>query len=161
MPISGFIRRSGLRIRPPNESRERQGNIGVSIRWLPTADHDRRMDLTRTGHIRRFQSAVSEPPIKPPFQPERLNSVRYERRFRSAVRNRRSKPQKNSRSLWSYSTVSFRGQAVERDRRFTKIGETKGEAKGILQLRSMLKDRHTRCMRGRFRTTTGNEIQDT
>ena len=161
MPIGGFIRRPGRRMRPPNESRERQGNIGVSIRRPPTADHDRRMDLTRTGHIRRFHSAVSEPPIKPPFQPERLNSVRYERRFRSAVGNRRSKPQKNSRSLWSYSAVSFRGQAAERDRRFTKIGETKGEAKGILQLRSSRKNRHPRCMRGRFRTTTGNELQDT
>src|SRR5579862_9621056 len=94
MPIGGFIRRPGQRMGPPNESRERQGNIGISIRRPPTADHDRRMDLTRTGHIRRFHSAVSEPPIKPPFQPERLKSVRYERRFRSAVGNRRSKPKK-------------------------------------------------------------------
>ena len=93
MPIGGFIRRPGRRMGPPNESRERQGNIGVSIRQPLTADHDRRIDLTRTGHIRRFHSAVSEPPIKPPFQPERLKSVRYERRLETADQNRRKTPE--------------------------------------------------------------------
>src|SRR5579862_9493338 len=119
------------------------------------------MDLTRTGHKRWFHSAVSEPPIKPPNQDRMIKCVRYERRFRSAVGNRRSEPQNSSRLLWSYSAVSFHGQAAECDRRFTKNGETKGEAKGILQLRSSRKNRHPRCMRGRFQTTTGNELHDT
>src|SRR5579862_9048301 len=99
-----------------------------------------------------------EPPIKPLNQDRMIKCVRYERRFRSTVGNRRSEPQNFSRRLWSNLAVSFRGQAAECDRRFTKNGETKGEAKGILQKRPSRKNRHPRCMRGHFRTTIGNEL---
>ena len=148
-------------MRPPNEPREMQGNFGVFIRWLPTTDSNRRMDLTRTGHKRRFHSTVSEPPIKPPKQDRENKSPRSERRFRSTVGNRRSELQNSSRLLWINLAVSFGGQAVDPNRRFTRNGETKGEAKGILQRRSSRKNRHLWCMRGRFRTITGNELQDT
>ena len=85
LPIGGFIRRLGRRMRPPNESREKQENFGCFIRRPPTADPTAELHLTRTGVQWRFHSAVSEPPIKPPNWPERLKSIRYERRFHSAV----------------------------------------------------------------------------
>ena len=146
---------------PPNESRERQGNIGVSIRRPRPPIQTAERGLTRTGHHWRLHSAVSEPPIKPPNQDRENKSPRSERRFRSAVGNRRSEPQNSSRLLWINLAVSFGGQAANPNRRFTRNGETKGEAKGILQRRSSCKNRHPRCMRGRFRITTGNELQDT
>ena len=97
MPIGRFIRRPGRKMRPPNESRERQGNIGVFNRQPPTADQTAEWDLTRTGHHRRFHSVVSEPPINPPNQPERINQSGmnggFVRRLETADQNRRIIPE--------------------------------------------------------------------
>ena len=100
------------------ESRENRGTSAVSFGGFVTADHDRCL------------------------RPRENNSPRSERRFRTAVGNRRSEPRKLARAFWTNSTVSFCGQTAERNRRFTKNGESQGEAKGILHIRSSRKTKH-------------------
>src|SRR5579862_6663257 len=99
-------------------SRENRGTSAVSFGGFVTADHDRRL------------------------RPREIKSPRSERRFRTAVGNRRSEPRKLARALWTNSAVSFCGQAAEQNRRFTKNGESQGEAKGILHIRSSRKSKH-------------------
>ena len=77
MPLKLADRRFHSAARPPNESREMQGNFGVFIRQPPTADPTAELHLTRTGVHRRFRNRR--------IGPERLKSIRYERRFHSAA----------------------------------------------------------------------------
>ena len=80
--------------------------------------------------VQRFRNHRSEPP----FGPEKIFSIRS----RSAVLNG--------------------GQATERNRCFTKNGETKGEAKGISTGDHRAKQSTPTCTRGRFRTIFGKRI---
>ena len=80
-------------MRPPNESRERQGNIGVSIRRPRQQIQTTEWDLTRTRHKRRFRNRRSNRRN----ETERINrpglNSGFIRRLKTADQNRRIIPE--------------------------------------------------------------------
>ena len=135
--ICGFIRRPGRRIEPQNCSREEQGKFG--------------------DFIRRFRNRRSNRRINPREKNQSGVNCGFIRRSPTADYNRRTIPETSGLILRFHSAATDR----RLNRRFTNLGETKGEAKGFSNGDLRAKNKHTRCMRGRFRTTTGNELQDT
>ena len=109
-----------------------------------TAELDRRTSPERTGEPSAvsFGGFVTADHARR-LRPREIKSPRSERRFRTAVGNRRSEPRKLARAFWTNSAVSFCGQAAERNRRFTKNSESQGEAKGILHKWSSRKTKHS------------------
>ena len=153
---------------PPNESREKQGNFGCFIRRPPTADQTAELDLTRTGDQRRFHSAVSEPPN----WPERLKSIRYERRFHLVVvaadPNRRIIPEASSLIRRFHSAARSPIQTAvspilvkprEKPRAFSNSDlraktSTQGECADVSE-----QQRKTNYMTHRHTTTYNKEVQ--
>jgi len=128
------------RMWPQNWARERNrpkiSNSAVSFGGQ-AADHDRRIQPENRGEnggfIRRFRNRRSNRRIRP----ERLNASGLDRRFR------------------------FGGQAADLNRRFTKNGETKEKPRAFSMCGLRAKPSTLSCKRGRFRTYSGNELQDT
>ena len=90
-----------------------------------------------SGNIGDFVRRFRNRRLEPPFGPEKIFSIR------------------------SRSAVSNGGQAAERNRRFTKNGEIKGEAKGISTGDHRAKQSTPMCRADISKHPSGNELLHT
>ena len=105
LPLKLTDRRFHSAARPQNVTAEWVPREAGELRLFHSAATDRRSNRRIRPDKNRGPTAVSFGGFGTAVSTRENKCVRYERRFRSAVGNRRSKPQKNSRRLWSYSAV--------------------------------------------------------